>query len=151
MTTPQFGEPIPGRDYPDRPAAFVVVERDGKIAIVVVTFEAGGGRTDLPGGGIDPGETEARAAERECGEEAGLAVEPGRGIARADHYFVNEEDKAVNTRGVFFEARLVREASELKTEDDHALVWMDPVEALKALDRESHVWALACWMRRGRG
>jgi 8-oxo-dGTP diphosphatase len=151
MTPPQFGEPIRGRAYPDRPAAFAIVERDGKVAIVVVTFEAGGGRTDLPGGGIDPGETEGQAAVRECGEEAGLLVAPTREIARADHWFINEEDKAVNTRGVFFEARLVREAPELKTEAEHQLVWMDPVQALKALDRSSHVWALACWMRRGRG
>ena len=150
MTTPQFGEPQPGRDYPDRPAAFAVVEKQGRIAIVRVTFEAGGGRTDLPGGGVDPGETPAQAATREVGEEAGLAIEAGREIARADHYFINEEDKAVNTRGVFFEGKLVRDAPELKTESDHHLIWMDPLDALKALDRGSHVWALACWIRRDR-
>lgn len=148
MSVPQFGAADPGRDYPDRPAAFAVVERDGRIALVRVTFADGGGRTDLPGGGIDPGESAEQAAVRECGEEAGLVVEVVAAIARADHYFINEKDHAVNTRGTFFAARLAGEDPALKTEDDHALVWADPYEALKVLDRESHAWAVAAWLRR---
>lgn len=148
MSVPQFGTPEPGRDYPDRPAAFAIVERRGKVALVRVTFEGGGGRTDLPGGGIDPGETEAMAAARECGEEAGLVIEAGEPVVRADHYFVNEKGEAKNTRGVFLEARLTGEDAALKTEDDHDLIWRDPHVALIELDRESHVWALACWLRR---
>jgi 8-oxo-dGTP diphosphatase len=148
MSVPQFGTREPGRDYPERPAAFAVVERDGRIALVRVTFEDGGGRTDLPGGGIDPGESAEQAAVRECGEEAGLVIEVVAAITRADHYFVNEKDHAVNTRGTFFAARLAGEDPTLKTEDDHALVWADPCEALKVLSREAHVWAVAAWLRR---
>ena len=151
MSVPQFGEPEPGRSYPDRPAAFAIVERDGEIAVAQVTFEGGGGRLDLPGGGIDPGETAEQAAARECGEEVGLRIAIEAEVTRADHYFVNEDDSRVNTRGVFFAARLVEEAPGLKIEDDHALEWMAPHEALLALDRESHVWAVAAWLRlRGR-
>jgi 8-oxo-dGTP diphosphatase len=150
MTVPQFGDPEPGRDYPDRPAAFVVVERDGQIAVARVTFAKGGGRLDLPGGGIDPGETPAQAAARECGEEVGLKVAVGELFTRADHFFANEDGETKNTRGVFFAARLVGEALGLKTEDDHALEWMAPCDALTALDRDSHVWAVAQWLRRGR-
>ena len=145
MAVPQFGEPEPGRDYPDRPAAFVVVERDGKIALARVTFAKGGGRLDLPGGGIDPGETPAQAAARECGEEVGLKVAVGELFTRADHFFANENGETVNTRGVFFIARRVAEAPELKIEDDHALEWMTPHEALVKLDRESHAWAVAAF------
>ncbi|HEX3364669.1 NUDIX domain-containing protein [Phenylobacterium sp.] len=150
MTIPQFGEPEPGRSYPDRPAAFVIVERDGRIAMARVTFEGGGGRLDLPGGGIDPGETPQQAAIRECGEEVGLAVAVEGEVARADHFFTNEDGSSVNTRGVFFAARLEAAAPHLKIEDDHALEWMTPHEALVRLDRDSHVWAVAMWLRRGR-
>jgi 8-oxo-dGTP diphosphatase len=148
MAVPQFGEPEPGREYPDRPAAFAIVEKDGKIALVRVTFENGGGRTDLPGGGLDPGETPERAAARECGEEAGLLVEVGELVTRADHYFVNEKGESRNTRGSFYVARLVGEDPSLKVEHDHALVWSEPLEALRRLDRDSHAWAVAAWLRR---
>ena len=151
MSVPQFGTPEPGRAYPDRPAAFAIVERDGRIAIVRVTFENGGGRTDLPGGGLDDGETHQAAAARECGEEAGLVIAVEEEVTAADHYFVNEKGEAKNTRGRFFAARFVAEDAGLKIEDDHALTWMDPVEALLALDREAHVWAVAAWLRSRRG
>jgi 8-oxo-dGTP diphosphatase len=148
MGVPQFGSREPGRDYPDRPAAFVIVERDGRIACVRVDFKRGGMRLDLPGGGLDEGEAAAAAAERECGEEAGLKVRvEGEPIAVADHFFINEEGVARNTRGVFHRATLVAEAPELKTEADHTLIWMTPAEALKALDRDAHAWALAVWLR----
>lgn len=151
QSAPQFGAPAPGRAYPDRPAAFAIVERDGKIAVARVSFKGGGGRLDLPGGGLDPGETAAQAAVREVGEEVGLKIAVEGEIARADHYFTNEDDSRVNTRGVFFAARVLAEAPDLKIEDDHALEWMTPGEALIALDRESHVWAVAKWLRRGAG
>ncbi|THD66897.1 NUDIX domain-containing protein [Phenylobacterium sp.] len=150
MNVPQFGQTEPGRAYPDRPAAFVIVEHEGRIAVARVTFADGGGRLDLPGGGIDPGETAEQAAMRECGEEVGLRVVLEGEVARADHYFTNEDDSRVNTRGTFFAARLVAVAPELKIEDDHALEWMTPQDALLRLDRESHVWAVAAWLRRGR-
>ena len=151
MPAPQFGRPEPGRDYPDRPAAFAVVERDGLIALVRVTFANGGGRTDLPGGGLDPGETAEQAAARECGEEAGLVIEIDRAVTHADHFFVNERGEAHNTRGVFFAARFVGEAPELKIEDDHALRWVAPQAALVELDRDAHAWAVAAWLRLARG
>jgi len=149
MVTPQFGAPEPGRDYPDRPAAFVVLEHEGRIACVRVAFRRGGPKIDLPGGGLDPGETYPQAAARECGEEAGLrVVVEGEPFVCADHYFINNEGKANNTRGRFFAAQLEGEAPELQIEDDHERVWLEPLEALRTLDRESHAWAVAAWLRR---
>src|SRR5262249_3986195 len=104
---PQFGDPDPGQDYPDRPAAFVVLAHEGRIACVRVAWRRDGPKVDLPGGGLDPGEIPAEAAVRECGEEAGLKVSTvGEAFVRADHYFINGEGKRHNTRGLFFEARL---------------------------------------------
>jgi 8-oxo-dGTP diphosphatase len=149
MAAPQFGRPEPGLAYPDRPAAFVVLEKDGRIACVRVAWRRGGPKVDLPGGGLDAGETPAQAAARECGEEAGLKVAVvGEAFVAADHYFINDEGASNNTRGQFFEGRLLGEAPELKIEDDHSLLWLEPLEALKALDRESHAWAVAAWLRR---
>ena len=149
MTAPQFGKPEPGRDYPDRPAAFVVAERDGKIAVVAVAARNRG--LDLPGGGLDPGEPAAAAAVRECAEETGLRValeaEP---FACADQFSINQADASHNARGQFFAGRVLAEDPGLKVEEDHTLVWMDPQEALVRLYRDAHAWAVAAWLRRGK-
>lgn len=149
MSGPQFGTPEPGQTYPDRPAAFAVLARDGKIATVLVVQKRRGRVYDLPGGGVDAGESEAQAAARECGEEAGLKVAlDAQPFVRADHYFLHNDGVVRNTRGAFFAGRVVAEDPALKIEDDHTLVWMDPREAVERLDRESHAWAVAVWLRR---
>jgi len=148
MPVPQFGEPGLEGPYPDRLAAFAVIERDGRIALVEVDRVGRGRVLDLPGGGLDPGETAAEAAVRECGEEAGLVVvldaEP---FVRADHYFRHNDEVVRNTRGAFFAGRVEREDLALKIEDDHELTWLDPQEAVARLDRDSHAWAVAAWLR----
>ncbi len=148
MNIPQFGIAPDGAVYPDRPAAFAVIERDGLIALVQVERQGRGLVVDLPGGGIDPGETSAQAAVRECGEEAGLIVmlEPSP-FVRADHYFLHNDGEIRNTRGAFFRGRMKGLDPLLKIETDHALVWMEPQSGLVSLDRESHAWALATWLR----
>ncbi|WP_293908250.1 NUDIX domain-containing protein [Phenylobacterium sp.] len=153
MTTPQFGEAQAGRTYPDRPAAFAVIERDGLLALVQVERQGRGLVLDLPGGGIDPGETEAEAAIRECGEEAGLVVALDVApFVRADHYFLHNDGVVRNTRGAFFVGRVTDEDASLKIEHDHTLVWLAPDEAVVRLDREAHAWAVAAWLRlRARG
>lgn len=153
MSTPQFGVRESGRDYPDRPAAFAIVARGGLIALAEVTNRRGRlNALDLPGGGIDPGEAAQAAATREVLEETGLRVllEP-RPFATADHYFLQNDGGSVNTRGQFFAGEVVGEAPELRTEPDHSLVWLEPHAAVARLDRESHAWAVAAWLRRLQG
>lgn len=144
----QFGNAEPGRAYADRPAAFGVVEREGRIALVLISREGEAAYFDLPGGALDPGETEIEALVREFGEETGLVVEAGPLLARADQYMVKTDGQAVNNRSGLFVARAVGENPALKIEDDHELVWMDPDGALRVLRHDSHAWAVACWIRR---
>lgn len=144
---PQFGQPLPGRLYPDRPVAFGVALKDGLVALARVEPAGAQMRIDLPGGGLDPGEGPEDALRREFAEETGLMVRPTRLIARADHYFTNGAGEAFNTRGRFFEAEVTGLAPELKIEADHALFWAAPEAALRLVSRESHAWALACWLR----
>lgn len=148
MPTPQFAQAGLDGPYPDRPAAFAVIEHEGLIALVEVERIHRGLVLDLPGGGIDEGETAAEAAVRECGEEIGLVValdaEP---FVHADHYFQHNDGKIRNTRGAFFSGRKLSEDPSLQIEDDHRLVWFDPREAVEKLDRDSHAWAVAAWLR----
>lgn len=144
---PQFGERRAGRTYADRPAAFGILERDGQVAVVRIEKPDGAVWVDLPGGGVDPGETPEQGVVREYGEEAGLKVAVRESYAVADQFFVNTEGEAWNNRSTFFVLDLVAEDASLKIEDDHTLVWLSPLEAIASLRHDSHAWALAAWLR----
>lgn len=148
MPAPQFGDPQPGLDYVDRPAAFGVAERDGLIALVRVTKPGHAPWFDLPGGAIDPGETAARAVAREFGEETGLVVAAiGEPFAFADQRFQNTDGAAYDNRGQFFRVRIEGEEAALKVEADHTLVWKTPLDAIATLRHPAHAWAVAAWLR----
>jgi 8-oxo-dGTP diphosphatase len=143
----QFGVRLPGQDYADRSAAFGVAALGGRIAVVRVTRAGEPPYFDLPGGGIDGSESEAQALIREFGEETGLLVRAGELVTRADQYMINAEDQPFLSQGAFYEAILASERPELKIEDDHALVWLKPNEALPRLRHDSHAWAVSAWLR----
>jgi len=66
----RFGEPPrPGIAYTDRPGAYAVI-LDGARLLVTEQAEPGP-ELQLPGGGIDPGETPLQALHREALEETG--------------------------------------------------------------------------------
>lgn len=148
MPAPQFGEPKPGLAYRDRPAAFGVALRDGRIACVSITKAGHASWIDLPGGALDTGESPQQAVEREFGEETGLQVVAGPVIALADQFFINTDGEAFNNRATIFPVRIVGEDRALKVEDDHELVWLAPHEALRRLRHDAHAWSVAAWLRR---
>ena len=143
----QFGEAEAGQDYVDRPAAFGVLERDGRIALVRIERDGEAAYLDLPGGALDPGEDETDALVREFGEETGLKVRAGPRLGRASQFMLKTDGQRVNNRLALFTAELTGEDSSLKVEDDHQLVWIAPLEALARLRHASHAWAVACWLR----
>jgi 8-oxo-dGTP diphosphatase len=147
MPAPQFGDPEPGRTYRDRPAAFGILEREGRIALVRVEKPGHPAWFDLPGGALDPGEDQAQAVVREFGEETGLKVQAGETYAHADQRFINTDGDAFNNRAGFLVLTLLSEDPALKIEDDHTLVWLPAAEALVRLRHDAHAWAVTAWLR----
>lgn len=143
----RFGEARAGLDYRERPTAYGLLERDGRLALVHVSLGDRPPFFDLPGGGLEAGEDEAAALVREFGEETGLVVVGGALITRAEQYMISTDDEPFLSQGAFYEATLQAEHPELKSEDDHALVWLDANEALLRLRHDSHAWAVAAWLR----
>jgi 8-oxo-dGTP diphosphatase len=60
----------------------VVTDSRGRLLLIKRGHEPGAGLWSLPGGRIEPGETDAEALIREMLEETGLTVEPGRLLGR---------------------------------------------------------------------
>ncbi len=143
----QFGRRAPGGDYPDRPAAFGVVPRDGRVAVVRITKPETAPYYDLPGGAIEVGEEDAAALVREFGEETALKVRPVRLLGRARQYLVKTDGLTANNLCALFEAAVVGEDPALKVEADHELVWLEPLTALQRLRHDAHAWAVAAWLR----
>ncbi|WP_425994268.1 NUDIX domain-containing protein [Caulobacter sp. DWR1-3-2b1] len=145
-----FGQPAPGLDYLERPAAFGIVENSaGEIALVRVSKPGKSPYFDLPGGAVDPGETEPQAVVREFGEETGLVVKVGTLIASVSQLFLKSDGQPVRNFGGVHTARMIQLKAGLKVEDDHELVWLDPRDAVVALRHDAHAWAVAAWMRGG--
>ena len=144
----QFGAPEPDTRHRDRPAVFGIAERAGQIALIRVTREGVAPFHDLPGGAIEPGESEGRALAREFGEETGLVVKGGEILDYADQYMVKSDGEPVNNRSVLMVAVIEGFEPGQKIEEDHKLVWFAPEEALRIVRHDSHAWAIACWLRR---
>jgi 8-oxo-dGTP diphosphatase len=144
----EFGTREPSLVYRDRPAAFGVCVREGRVAVVRVAKPGKAPWFDLPGGAVDPGEDERQAVVREFGEETGLVVRPGEELDRAAQYFLSNDDAPYRNHGPLTVVTLAGEDPSLKIEDDHELVWLDPDEAVRILRHDSHAWAVACWLRK---
>ena len=60
----------------------VIEDAQGRLLLIKRGHEPGAGLWSLPGGRIEPGETDTEALVREMLEETGLTVEPGRLVGR---------------------------------------------------------------------
>jgi len=104
-----------------------VVLRDARGRILTVR-KAGTQRFMLPGGKPEPGETAAQAAIRECAEELGLALEPGRLTALGVFMADAANEPGLTLEGSVFEHPLAgepRAAAEIAE-----LRWLDPSQPL---------------------
>jgi 8-oxo-dGTP diphosphatase len=62
----------------------VIKDGDGRLLLIRRGHEPGAGLWSLPGGRVEPGETDQQAVIREVLEETGLAVDCGRLLGRAE-------------------------------------------------------------------
>jgi 8-oxo-dGTP diphosphatase len=145
-----FDAPEPGLEYKHRWAAFGIAEgANGTIALVEVRKPGRPPYFDLPGGAVDGDEDEHAAVAREFGEETGLVVEVGRRVIEVSQPFLKSNGQPVCNNGGIYVVRVIGQRPELKVEDDHTLVWLDPRDAVVALRHDAHAWAVAAWLRRG--
>ena len=54
---------------------------------ILLTHQARNGQYMIPGGGLEPGESEAECCAREVAEETGVLIEPGECVLEIDEYY----------------------------------------------------------------
>ena len=124
----------------------IVTDGQGRLLMIKRGHDPGAGLWSIPGGRIEPGETDAEALVREMIEETGLTVEVGRLIGRVQRPGLNGavidiRDYAATVTG-----------GTLRAGDDAADArWVAPGE-LESLDiTEGLIDALTDWGVLGRG
>jgi 8-oxo-dGTP pyrophosphatase MutT (NUDIX family) len=133
-----------GNDLLLMPSVHVVI-RDGEGRIMLVRHVEG--RWQLPGGAVDPGETPAETARRECREELGVAVEPVRLLGTyggPEHRirYANGDDAA--WVATIFEGRIVAGEPVAPGDDEvSAIGWFAPDE-LDELPQTAATRAILC-------
>ncbi len=130
---PRFGEPVAaGIRYRERQGAYVLLLRDG---LVLLTRQSEPKpEFQLPGGGIDAGETPLRALHREALEETGWTIRVLRqiGIYRRFTYMPEYDMWARKTCRVYFGRPVMRVG--LPGETGHTAHWVPPELAIELLE-----------------
>ncbi|MEL6998241.1 MAG: NUDIX hydrolase [Pseudomonadota bacterium] len=129
----RIGEPWrAGKPYRDRPGVYgILAGADGMLLLVDQN-----GELQLPGGGIDPGESPLQALHREVREETGWRIaDPIRiGAFQRFAWLPDYQFWARKVQSIYI-ARAIRDLR-TELEPGHVAVWMPPMLAARRLDIE---------------
>lgn len=140
-SVPTFGAEAALHPRVVRLSAYGLIRNDAGLLALARTPEG----VFLPGGGIEEGESPARAVVREAMEECGLVVRPGPWTRRAVDFVTSVRERT------HFEKRCTFVDAELEAigpspgEPDHELQWIEPAAAQELVTHPSHRWAIATW------
>ena len=131
----RYGEPVvAGQVYRHRPGAYAVLERDRRVLLTIQHEPIP--EVQLPGGGIDPGESAISALHREVREETGWSIARPRRLGVYRRYtYMEEYDMWAEKLCHIYWARPIMQLS-APTEDGHDAVWAEPEAAAEHLANE---------------
>lgn len=132
---PRFGEPpIAGQKYHRRPGAYGVLMRDG--AVLLTHQSEPTPEFQLPGGGVDPGESPSQALHREVFEETGWRISTPRRLGAFRRYtYMPEYDLWAEKLCMIYMARPTLKIGD-PSEPGHSAQWLDPYEAVDVLGND---------------
>ncbi|WP_172297882.1 NUDIX hydrolase [Pseudoruegeria sp. HB172150] len=131
----RYGEAVkPGVTYRRRPGVYALLPRDG--GLLVTHQQEPQPEFQLPGGGIDPGESPVAALHREVFEETGWRIASPRRVGAYRRFtYMPEYDLWAEKVCHIYVAHPVRRHGP-PTEPGHTAFWMDVVTATELLASE---------------
>lgn len=122
---------VPGQRYKPRPGVYGVLWRDGQL---LITFQATPmPEYQLPGGGVDPGESTIAALHREVREETGWTISVTRRLGAFQRYtYMPEYDLWARKSCQIYLCRPARSLGR-PLEPHHEPLWVSPAEAVEIL------------------
>ncbi|MFN3953925.1 MAG: NUDIX hydrolase [Pararhodobacter sp.] len=125
---PRYGEPRESaQHYRRRPGAYALLVRDDRVLLTHQQIPHD--EFQLPGGGIDRGESALQALHREVYEETGWRIAPLRRLAAFRRFtFMPEYNLWAEKLCTIYLARPVRRLS-APAEPGHSAHWVHPAEA----------------------
>jgi len=123
--------PISGQKYIMRPGAYAVLPRNGQLLLTCQTSPEP--EIQLPGGGIDPGESPLRALHREVFEETGWHIARPRKLGAFRRFtYMPEYDLWAEKLCHIYTAWPTMQISP-PPEPEHEVVWVSPQDAVETL------------------
>ena len=123
--------PVSGARYINRPGVYVILPQDGKLLLTLQQDPMP--ELQLPGGGVDPGESPLQALHREVMEETGWRIASPRRLGAFRKFaYMPEYDLWAEKICAVYVAQPVR-ALGAPTEPGHSVVWSTPEEAAENL------------------
>ena len=119
----RFGEPVrAGQIYRPRPGVYAVLLRAGRLLLTHQSDPVP--EIQLPGGGVDPGESPLQTLHREVLEETGWRIAPERRLGAFRRFtYMPEYDRWAEKVCVIYLARPVRRLGAPR-EAGHRAVWL---------------------------
>ena len=142
----RYGEAVKqGQTYRFRPGVYAILPRGGDL---LLTYQASPHyEVQLPGGGIDPGESPLQALHREVFEETGWRISKPRKLGAFRRFvFMPEYDMWAEKLCHIYLAYPVRPHGPPR-EEGHMPLWLSPAEAIAELynDGDADFVAASCF------
>ena len=135
----RFGEPPrQGIKYTERAGVYAILEHDGRLLLTYQ--EQPLQEFQLPGGGIDPGESVLQALHREVREETGWSIKIVRrlGVYQRYTYMPDYDLWARKICHIYLGRPALCHGD--PSEDHHEAVWMDTSAAVSQLASAGDAW-----------
>lgn len=137
----RFGNtPVAGERYKIRHGAYAILVRDRRI--LLTHQQSPDPEYQLPGGGIDPGESPLQALHREVMEETGWTINEARKLGTFRRFvYMPEYDLMAEKICHIYLARPCLRKSE-PTEAGHRAVWSSLARAISCVANPGDAWFL---------